>query len=104
MQGHEGRARCPSRSTPARLSAHQAEVRVRRSGRSFEEVRDQIADKRLPPEARGRELAKYLEKLRAQAIIEWKNDGSEEGLRGLPREAGRAAVQLELTRLDLSSR
>jgi parvulin-like peptidyl-prolyl isomerase len=38
-----------------------------------EEVRDQIAE-RLYEQKRRVELKKYLEKLRSQAIIEWKND------------------------------
>jgi parvulin-like peptidyl-prolyl isomerase len=39
---------------------------------SFEEARSQISD-RVANEKRNAELQKYLQKLRAQAIIEWKN-------------------------------
>lgn len=39
----------------------------------FEEAREKIADGVLT-DKRNREFIKYLEKLRAQAIIEWKND------------------------------
>ncbi len=41
--------------------------------RPFDEVRDEIAE-RIYEERRRVELRKYLKKLRAQAIIEWKND------------------------------
>ena len=40
---------------------------------SFDQVRDLIAEKVYNEKRRG-ELAKYLKRLRAQAIIEWKND------------------------------
>jgi peptidyl-prolyl cis-trans isomerase SurA len=40
---------------------------------AFEQAREQIAD-RVLADKRKREFLKYLEKLRAQAIIEWKND------------------------------
>jgi parvulin-like peptidyl-prolyl isomerase len=39
----------------------------------FEQVRDLIAEKVYNEKRRG-ELAKYLRRLRAQAIIEWKNE------------------------------
>lgn len=39
----------------------------------LEEVRDQISDK-IAESKRGAELRKYLDRLRAQAIIDWKND------------------------------
>jgi len=39
----------------------------------FEKARDQIADK-VAMQKRGAEFEKYIRKLRAQAIIEWKND------------------------------
>ena len=39
---------------------------------SFDEARDQISDRVFQQKRRG-ELQKYLEKLRSQAIIEWKN-------------------------------
>jgi peptidyl-prolyl cis-trans isomerase SurA len=40
---------------------------------TFEQARQQIAD-RIANEKRGAEMEKYLAKLRAEAIIEWKND------------------------------
>ena len=55
----------------------------------FDQVRDRIAD-RLYEEKRRVELEKYLKKLRAQAIIEWKNDeirkAYEQGLAALPSD------------------
>lgn len=39
----------------------------------FEKARDQIADK-VAMQKRGAEFEKYIRRLRAQAIIEWKND------------------------------
>lgn len=39
----------------------------------FDQAKNQIAD-RLGVERQGTEMQKYLKKLRAQAIIEWKND------------------------------
>jgi peptidyl-prolyl cis-trans isomerase SurA len=59
----------------------------------FEQAREQIAD-RVVGEKRAREFLKYLEKLRAQAIIEWKNEDIRKAyLDGLKRqaEAGSAA-------------
>src|SRR5262249_10887312 len=51
---------------------------------SFEQAREQIADRVFTDKRKG-EYAKYLDKLRAQAIIEWKNDdikrAFEEGLK-----------------------
>ena len=46
----------------------------------FEQAREQISD-RVFTDKRKAEFEKYLEKLRAQAIIEWKNAGREEGVR-----------------------
>ena len=40
---------------------------------SFEEARDQIANKVFATKRQG-EVEKYLKRLRAQAIIEWRND------------------------------
>ena len=40
---------------------------------AFDQAREQIAD-RVLGDKRKREFLKYLEKLRAQAIIEWKNE------------------------------
>jgi parvulin-like peptidyl-prolyl isomerase len=39
----------------------------------FEQVRDKIADRVYDEKRRG-ELVKYLVRLRAQAIVEWKNE------------------------------
>jgi parvulin-like peptidyl-prolyl isomerase len=53
----------------------------------FDQAREQIAD-RVLGEKRKREFLKYLEKLRAQAIIEWKNDDIKKAyLEGLKRQA-----------------
>lgn len=48
------------------------EMRVPRKQATFEEARDQIADK-VFNQRRAGEVLKYLERLRAQAIIEWKS-------------------------------
>ena len=48
------------------------DVRVPRKQATFEEARDQIADK-VFTQRRAGEVLKYLERLRAQAIIEWKS-------------------------------
>jgi peptidyl-prolyl cis-trans isomerase SurA len=60
---------------------------------AFEQAREQIAG-RVIEEKRRREFLKYIEKLRAQAIIEWKNEDVRKAyLEGLKRqvEAGAAA-------------
>jgi parvulin-like peptidyl-prolyl isomerase len=48
------------------------DVRVPKKQATFEEARDQIAD-RVFQQRRAGEVLKYLERLRAQAIIEWKS-------------------------------
>ena len=48
------------------------DVRVPRKQATFEEARDQIAEK-VFNQRRAGEVLKYLERLRAQAIIEWKS-------------------------------
>jgi len=48
------------------------DARVPRKQATFEEARDQIADK-VFNQRRAGEVLKYLERLRAQAIIEWKS-------------------------------
>ena len=54
---------------------------------AFEPAREQIAD-RVLGDKRKREFLKYLEKLRAQAIIEWKNDDIKKAYdEGLKRQA-----------------
>ncbi|MGH9373066.1 MAG: peptidylprolyl isomerase, partial [Vicinamibacterales bacterium] len=49
------------------------ESRTEETIRSFEAARDEISD-RVADEKRRGEMQKYVEKLRAQAIINWKND------------------------------
>ena len=49
------------------------EMRLDAAPEAFEAVKDQIADKVGSSRLEG-EQKKYVEKLRAQAIIEWKND------------------------------
>ena len=49
------------------------ETRTEEAVRSFEAARDEISD-RVADEKRRGEMQKYVEKLRAQAIINWKND------------------------------
>jgi peptidyl-prolyl cis-trans isomerase SurA len=57
---------------------------------AFEPAREQIAD-RVLGDKRKREFLKYLEKLRAQAIIEWKNEEIRKAyLEGLKRQAAGA--------------
>ena len=48
------------------------EVRIPKKQATFEEARDQIAEK-VFQQRRAGEVLKYLERLRAQAIIEWKS-------------------------------
>ena len=58
---------------------------------AFEPAREQIAD-RVLAEKRRREFVKYIEKLRAQAIIEWKNEDIKKAYdEGLKRQAAAAA-------------
>ena len=59
---------------------------------AFDAAREQIADHVLG-DKRKREFLKYLEKLRAQAIIEWKNDEIKKAYdEGLKRQATAAAA------------
>ena len=58
---------------------------------SFDAAREQIAEHVLG-DKRKREFLKYLEKLRAQAIIEWKNENIRKAyFEGLKRQAAAAA-------------
>jgi parvulin-like peptidyl-prolyl isomerase len=58
---------------------------------AFDQAREQIADHVLG-DKRKREFGKYLEKLRAQAIIEWKNEEIRKAyLEGLKRQAAAEA-------------
>ena len=60
----------------------------------FDEARNQISD-RVFTDKRREEYDKFLERLRAQAIIEWKNDdlkrAYERGLAETKKQAGQAA-------------
>ena len=59
---------------------------------AFEAAREQIADRILAGK-RQRELVKYLEKLRTQAIIEWKNEDIKKAYdEGVKRQAGAGAA------------
>lgn len=49
------------------------ESRTEEKVRTFDEARDDISDRVADQKRRG-EMQKYVERLRAQAIIEWKND------------------------------
>jgi len=58
---------------------------------AFDQAREQIADHVLG-DKRKREFLKYLDKLRAQAIIEWKNEEIRKAyLEGLKRQAAAGA-------------
>jgi len=59
--------------TPNGFQLLKLETRLEAAPEAFEAVRDQIADKVGSSRLAG-EQQKYIEKLRAQAIIEWKND------------------------------
>jgi parvulin-like peptidyl-prolyl isomerase len=60
----------------------------------FDEARNQISD-RVFTDKRREEYDKFLERLRAQAIIEWKNDdlkrAYERGLAEAKKQGGQAA-------------
>ena len=59
-----------------KLGIVDAERRPRRSTRRARQIADSVLN-----DKRKREFLKYLDKLRAQAIIEWKNAEIREGLR-----------------------
>jgi len=59
--------------TPNGYQLIKLETRLEAAPEAFENVRDQIADKVGSSRLEG-EQKKYIEKLRGQAIIEWKND------------------------------
>lgn len=59
--------------TPRGYQILKLESRTETKVLGFDEARDQIGDKVFNLKRRG-EMTKYLEKLRAQAIIEWKSD------------------------------
>ena len=56
----------------------------------FEQAREQISE-RVFTDKRKAEFQKYLEKLRAQAIIEWKNHDVKKAYEAGPEAAGRTA-------------
>ena len=70
-EGRRHHAADPHASAATRSSS--SRPAARRSCRSSKQVRNQVADKVFREKGRP-ELAKYLKKLREQAIIEWKND------------------------------
>ena len=59
--------------TPRGYQILKLESRTDEAVRSFEAARDEISD-RVAEEKRRGEMQKYVERLRAQAIISWKND------------------------------
>ncbi len=63
----------PVQNTATGAQFFKLESNIESTTLPFEAARAQIAD-RLSGEKLGGELKKYLQKLRAQAIIEWKND------------------------------
>ena len=68
------------------------DVRVPRKQATFEEARDQIADK-VFNQRRAGEVLKYLERLRAQAIIEWKSPSLKAAFDAGVIEAGKALAE-----------
>ena len=73
-RGDEGRRRHRSRSARRAASRSSSSSRRRKVElQPFDKARDLIADKVYASKQRT-EMAKYIEKLRDQAIIEWKNE------------------------------
>ena len=72
-EGPEGRREHAADPQPAWLSDHQARD-PQRDRRPAARSRPQSGRRSRLPARRAPELAKYLERLREQAIIEWKND------------------------------
>jgi parvulin-like peptidyl-prolyl isomerase len=68
------------------------DVRIPRKQATFEEARDQIAEK-VFNQRRAGEVLKYLERLRAQAIIEWKSPSLKAAFDAGVIEAGKALVE-----------
>ncbi len=60
-------------STPRGYQILKLETRTEEKVKSFDDARNEISEKVADEKRRG-ELQKYVEKLRAQAIIQWKND------------------------------
>jgi parvulin-like peptidyl-prolyl isomerase len=70
------------------------DARVPRRQATFEQARDQIAE-RVFEQRRASEVLKYLERLRAQAIIEWKNAELKAAWEKGVAEAAAAVAQAE---------
>ena len=79
--------------TAARLSDSEARIDdAKRRRMPFDQAREQISD-RVLTDKRKAEFAKYLEKLRAQAIIEWKNEDIKKAYEeGLKQQAAAASA------------
>jgi parvulin-like peptidyl-prolyl isomerase len=60
-------------NTPRGYQLLKLEARTEEKVKSFDDARNEISEKVADEKRRG-ELQKYLEKLRGQAIIQWKND------------------------------
>jgi hypothetical protein len=63
----------PVINTPTGAQIFKLESSIDSTTLPFEAARPQIAE-RLGQQKMGSELKKYIQRLRAQAIIEWKND------------------------------
>jgi parvulin-like peptidyl-prolyl isomerase len=70
------------------------DARVPRRQATFEQARDQIAE-RVFAQRRAGEVLKYLDRLRAQAIIEWKNAELKAAWEKGKAEAAEAVLQAE---------
>jgi len=70
------------------------DVRVPKKQATFEEARDQIAD-RVFQGRRASEVLKYLERLRAQAIIEWKSPSLKTAFESGVAQAAQAVKEAE---------
>ncbi|MBA2354417.1 MAG: peptidyl-prolyl cis-trans isomerase [Acidobacteria bacterium] len=70
------------------------DARVTRKQATFEEARDQIAEK-VFNQRRAGEVLKYLDRLRAQAIIEWKSTSLKEAWDVGRAEAAKAVAEAE---------
>lgn len=70
------------------------DTRVARKQATFDEARDQIAD-RVFQQRRAGEVLKYLDRLRAQAIIEWKNAELKAAWEAGKAEAAKAVTEGE---------
>ena len=102
-QGAQARRRQRRHQDAGRLSDRQARVADgRRRARRPEEARDRIADA-IFEQKRQVEFKKYLEKQRAQAIIEWKNEEIKKAWQskvGVPAPEPAAAAPEKPSRTD----